>query len=137
MGFFEVRNLNFLFKKFSLFSKQNTNKILTNINFNINKILGLPGVYGCGKSTLAKIMMGLLKLDNGEIRLNDKPVLLSNLSQNRELYRQIQIAFQDSLSAVNPRFCLSDVLEEPLIYLSELNSTQRLKRIKELLPLLK
>jgi len=76
--------------------------------------LGLTGPSGCGKSTLARCIAGIDTLDAGEIRLDGRAV--SGLSgTERQLYRnQVQMIFQDSAAAFNPRFSIDDVITEPM-----------------------
>ncbi|MCR4942061.1 MAG: dipeptide/oligopeptide/nickel ABC transporter ATP-binding protein [Campylobacter sp.] len=122
----EIRNLTHSFNKKNLYK---------NVNFAIRdgEILGLFGRSGVGKSTIAKFIMGLNSLDSGEILLDGKQVNLKNLKSKRAFYRQIQIVFQDSLSAVNPRLCVGEIIQEPLIYLSKMDKKQRHKEVCELL----
>lgn len=69
--------------------------------------LGLVGESGCGKSTLARIVTGLLPADNGEIRLKGQKVESAGA-------QGIQMIFQDSSSALNPRRSVGASVREPL-----------------------
>ena len=80
-----------------------------------NQTIGLVGESGCGKSTLARLMMGLIKLDAGEISLEERKISTSDSGQLRELRQSVQMVFQDSASAFDPRFTVRRILEEPLI----------------------
>lgn len=73
--------------------------------------MGLVGESGCGKSTLARLMVGLLVPDGGEIFYEGEkisPPFFQKLRQN------VQIVFQDSANAFDPRFTVKRILEEPL-----------------------
>ncbi|MDO5045918.1 ATP-binding cassette domain-containing protein [Campylobacter sp.] len=135
MSLVSVRNLSHTFDNLSLFKKTQGKKVLDDISFDIyhGEALGLLGKSGSGKSTIAKILIGLLKPSRGEIKFEGDILKLSNLRQKREFYKCAQIVFQDSLSAVNPNFNVLQVVEEPLIYLSNLSKDERIKRVKSLL----
>ena len=69
-----ITNLNKEFHFTKFFSKEeNTKKVLNNISLQINRgdIFGLVGLNGIGKTTLIKIILDLLKEDNGEVKLFD------------------------------------------------------------------
>jgi hypothetical protein len=139
MSFFEVKNLNYEFEKYSFFSKKSGEFSLKDINLDVKEgeILGLLGCSGCGKSTLAKNLIGLLKSKSAQIYLNGDRARLNGIKRRREFYRQVQIVFQDSLSAVNPSASVYEVIEEPLKNLSGLSKSEQAARIKELLKSLK
>lgn len=69
------------------------------------EVLGLVGESGSGKSTLGKMLLGLIKPDYGEIRFEG--------AENKNLFRKIQMIFQDPYSSLNPRMRIEDILAEP------------------------
>ena len=81
MSFFEVKNLNYEFEKYSFFSKKSGGFSLKDINLDVKKgeILGLLGRSGCGKSTLAKNLIGLLKSKSAQIYLNGDRARLNGI----------------------------------------------------------
>lgn len=71
----------------------------------------LVGESGCGKSTLAKILIGLERPTEGEVLLNGKSLIDMPALERARL---IQMIFQDSGSALNPRKTVFDIIAEPL-----------------------
>lgn len=74
--------------------------------------LGLVGESGCGKSTIAKLVMGLHRLDGGEILIKGEPV---RWPYSRDVYRKMQMIFQMPKDSFDPRRtigkCLVSVLK--------------------------
>lgn len=68
--------------------------------------LGIVGESGCGKSTTAKLLIGLTDRDEGDIVLNDRT--LGRDMTLRALRRDIQMVFQDSYASLNPRMTILD-----------------------------
>lgn len=74
-------------------------------------ILGLVGESGCGKSTMAKMILRLESITSGEIYMNGKPV--SSISRNH-IARTVQPIFQDPYSSLNPRKRIASIITLPL-----------------------
>jgi len=129
-----VRDLNFSYKIFSLF-KNSQKPVLSGVNFALEsgKALGVLGVSGSGKSTLAQILMQIYTPHSAEITFFGKKLCAKNLASRREIYRQMQIVFQDPLSSVNPQNSVFECIKEPLDYLFKFDKTQRENRVKEVL----
>lgn len=130
-----AENISCSFEQFSFFTKRSKKEVLNSINLKLmqGEALGLLGKSGSGKSTLAKILIGILPPVSGKVFFNGTPLNLSTLEKKRAFYRQAQIVFQDSLSAVNPRLNVREIIEEPLLYLTNLAKEDRLLRIKQLI----
>jgi nickel transport system ATP-binding protein len=76
--------------------------------------LGIIGQSGAGKSTLGRLVLGLETIDAGRIEFLGQDLGRAQAVQWRSLRREMQVVFQDSFSAVNPRFNAKTIISEPL-----------------------
>lgn len=90
-------------------------QILFDVSVEVKKgtCLGILGESGSGKSTMGRVLCGLLKPDSGNVLINDVPVYASK-SGRRELQNKLSIVFQDYTTSANPRFRVRDILKEGL-----------------------
>jgi len=97
------------------------------------KTLGLVGESGCGKSTIGRLILKLLELDEGKIIYQDKDI--SSLSQDemKPLRKEMQIIFQDPFGSLNPRMTAGQSIEEGLRTLAIKGHHERKRRIIELM----
>ncbi len=75
------------------------------------EVVALVGESGCGKTTLAKMMLGLLAPSSGEITVDGKPI---NDIDRLETARLLQPIFQDPYSSLNPRKSIGSIITLPL-----------------------
>ena len=75
------------------------------VSFSVSKgeTLGVVGESGCGKSTIARLLIRLIKPDQGRMFLDGQDVDAPNSISVRELRHQVQMVFQDSYASLNPR----------------------------------
>ena len=76
--------------------------------------LALVGESGCGKTTLARCILGLQKPDSGEIRLGGDNLVGLSRREARRYRPRMQCVFQDPFSSLNPRRRVEDLIPEPL-----------------------
>jgi len=88
-------------------------KAVNGVSFNIKtgETVGLVGESGCGKTTVAKAILGLAPKEAGEIIFNDE--LIPN-EYTKYLRKKIQIVYQDPDASLNPRMKIVDIIAEPL-----------------------
>ncbi|MFK3979053.1 dipeptide ABC transporter ATP-binding protein [Micromonospora sp. NPDC050397] len=75
---------------------------------------GLVGESGCGKSTIGRLMVGLEQPSDGQIVLDGTDIAGLDRRERRRMHRQVQLMFQDSYAAMNPRMRVDAILTEPL-----------------------
>lgn len=111
-------------------------QILFDVSVEVKKgtCLGILGESGSGKSTMGRVLCGLLKPDSGNVLINDIPVYASK-SGRRELQNKLSIVFQDYTTSANPRFRVRDILKERL-YVRQRKERMRLDQEKEINKLL-
>lgn len=94
---------------------------------------GLVGESGCGKSTTGRAIVGLTKMDSGSILYDGKDLCQLKESEFRSIRRELQMVFQNSLSALNPRQRIGDILEEILVIHGMNDAAKRRERVLAIL----
>lgn len=109
-------------------------KAVDSVDFHIKqgKTLGLVGESGCGKSTVARLILRLLESDSGEIVYQGRNIGSLSEKDMKLLRREMQIIFQDPFGSLNPRMTVGQTIEEGLRILG-LSKEERKGRVEELL----
>jgi peptide/nickel transport system ATP-binding protein len=114
----EARNLK---KQFILpsppFGRSKTINALDGVSICLRQgeTLGLAGESGCGKSTVARLLMGLEPPTSGDILYRGKELTLFDRAEKFRFRRAIQMVFQDPYSSLNPRMRVGEIIGEPLL----------------------
>ena len=104
----------------NIVKKYGQQEVLNSFSLDIEKgkCLAVMGESGSGKSTIAKIIIGLEKPNSGEVKIFDK---------------DIEFLFQDSYNALNPRMTVEDLIYEPLQFSTDIDVKNKRKFTLELL----
>jgi glutathione transport system ATP-binding protein len=105
------------------------------IDFDIypGETLALVGESGCGKSTSARAIAGLMPIQGGDIVFGGKHLGTLNKSGLKRLRRDIQMVFQDPYASLNPRLTIEDSLLEPLYVHNIARGAEARKQVRNLL----
>ena len=104
----------------NIVKKYGQQEVLNSFSLDIEKgkCLAVMGESGSGKSTIAKIIIGLEKPNSGEVKIFDK---------------DIEFLFQDSYNALNPRMTVEDLIYEPLQFSNDIDTKNKREIVLELL----
>ena len=122
--------------KSDLFSKEKKKVYAVDgISFSIKRgeTLGLVGESGCGKTTVGRLIMRLIKEDSGRIIFDNKEISSMKESEFRKIRRDMQIIFQDPQSSLNPRMSIKSIIKEPFVIHKLGNKMEINKKVLELI----
>jgi len=111
-----VRDLRKEFKVRLGFRKAGVVSAVDGVSFSIaaGQTLGIVGESGCGKSTTARLLLGLLDADGGTVEFEGREVFWSNRLARQRLRRSMQMVFQDPYSSLNPRMSIRENIGFPM-----------------------
>ncbi len=112
-------------------------RAVDDISFAIEKgkTLGVVGESGCGKTTTAKLVLGLEDPTSGSIRFQGQDLKALDAAGRKQYRKSVQAVFQDPYASLNPRMRISDIISEPLITNETVTSGDAHKRVLKLLDL--
>ena len=92
---------------------------VSDLSFDIQRgeTLALVGESGCGKSTVARLIVGLYASSTGSVTIDGQDMRIALTSNNeaaRALRRKVQMIFQDPYASLNPRWRVADIVAEPI-----------------------
>ncbi|HCE11764.1 MAG TPA: ABC transporter ATP-binding protein, partial [Enterococcus sp.] len=97
------------------------------------KTYGLVGESGSGKSTTGKAIVGLEKVTSGGIIYEGQDVTKRSVRKKMNYCKDVQMIFQDSMSSLNPKKRVIDIIAEPLRNFERLSDQEEKQRVKSLL----
>jgi peptide/nickel transport system ATP-binding protein len=97
------------------------------------RTLGLVGESGCGKSTIAKVIVGLVAASSGSVTINGTSITRARGAGRRRISRLVQLVFQDPAAALNPRASVGELIDEPQIVHGYGDRAARRRRTTQLL----
>ena len=105
------------------------------VSFEIKRgeTLALVGESGCGKSTVARMLVGLYGLTRGDIRFDGQPLSRMSEPGGRELRKRLQMIFQDPYASLNPRWRVGRIIAESMLTHTKMTPAERTARVGDLL----
>ncbi|MFT5110799.1 MAG: peptide/nickel transport system ATP-binding protein [Parasphingorhabdus sp.] len=109
--------------------------VLRDINVEVKNghVVGVIGESGCGKSTMARVMAGLLPPAKGELTLDGEKLNGALDDRKLEELQKIQFVFQMADTALNPKQTISEILGRPLQFYHGLSGKEKYKRVTDIL----
>lgn len=123
-------------KHFNLNRKQ-TLKAVDGVSFSVyrGETLGLVGESGCGKSTVGKLLIRLLRPTSGNIIFQQQHLDQRSEKQSDSFHRKIQMIFQDPYASLNPRMKVMDTIAEGMEIHGLASGKKKRERVMKLLEL--
>jgi len=108
-------------------------KALDGVSLSIEKgeIYSIVGETGSGKTTLGRILIGLITPTEGSVKIDNIDIFSIGKSEMREIRKRVQIIFQDPYGSLNPRMRIRDIVSEPLKLNRMEYSTEKIARVME------
>lgn len=111
-------------------------KAVDDVSFELHagETLGIVGETGCGKSSLGKAVLQLIKPAAGRVLWQGRDLCTLSARDLKSCRKDLQIIFQDPLSSLNPRMTIGEIIGEPLeVHCPELPRAERARRVDRML----
>ena len=95
--------------------------------------MGIVGESGCGKSTMARVILRLIEPTDGKVIFDGKSIYNMSKDDIRNLRKDMQIIFPRSFSSLNPRMKVGELIEEPLRFHKVGSRGERINRVNRLI----
>jgi peptide/nickel transport system ATP-binding protein len=105
------------------------------VSFTIQRgeTLALVGESGCGKSTIARLLVGLYPLTRGRVTFDGEPLSRMLEPGGQAMRKRLQMIFQDPYASLNPRWRVGRIIAEPMVAHTRMTPDERATRVDELL----
>ena len=116
-------------------NKDNITKAIDNISFRVDKgeFVGIMGPSGSGKTTLLNCISTIDTVTTGNIIINDKDITNVKRNELKEVYKDIQMVFQDAIGSFNPRFTIEESIMEYVCNLCSTTEADKKHKVDNLL----
>ena len=114
-----------------IFEKAKSIVAVDRISFAVKEeeTFGLAGETGSGKSTIARVLVGLYRPTSGSVRLLGEEIDFSRKKDITKLRRSVGIVFQDPVGSLNPRLKVKEIIKEALIASKEFDKSEYDRRV--------
>ncbi len=137
MGFMQIKDLKVHYPIRSGFWNRVTDQVYAvdgvDLDIEEGKTYGLVGESGSGKSTVGKAIVGLERITSGQVFYEGEDVTNASRKRTSDYSRNVQMIFQDSMSSLNPRKRVIDIISEPLDNFENLTVQETKKEVLNLL----
>jgi ABC-type glutathione transport system ATPase component len=110
---------------------------VSGVSFDVKEgeTLGLVGESGCGKSSTARAIVQLPRPAGGSVLFMGNELTAMRGKELGRLRARLQMIFQDSIAALNPRRCVGEAIAAPLAIMKEGTRRERARRAREMMEL--